>query len=673
MANNKAQIVVEAKDQASAVLRGIAGEFGSVSKAASVLSSVTASLGGAGLLLFAQNAIKAAADLDDLSESTGASVEDLSKLEQVAIVSGASMESVAAASVKLSKSLSEADDQGSNAARALKAIGLSAKELKGLDTAEQMRRVAVALSEYANDGTKAVLATALLGKTGAEQLPFLADLAEAGQLNATLTREQAAAAEAYEKQSKRLNVELNRMGKILAVESIPVLTAFKETALGVARSLFDITEESGALSEQKAIQTFAENAGRALAFVGDVAGALRRTIASIADAIVTTAFAAAEVAKGNLATAGALYGDFVDRLQARLMGETVSQAFERNFAKIKASAAATGDAVRKSLNFSLAKPDDAADKAAEKQREAFAQYVEGLDRQLQKAQELSTFETVLADMRSGRLGQLTQQQQELLLRVASEIDQKKDLLELEKEIKKFQDAQRAEQRALDDELERLAGRAEQARKVALTARLEARLAAGEIFTKEELEDLARGIGGIREEIGQTKNVAEELGLVLVSRLGDFFKDPTPKNFFKALAEDVLQFTTKLLILEPLLAQIRGAFGKGGSGSFDVGALFQGKGTDFLGELFGSVAKTFAGGFAGGGLVPAGHWGIVGERGPELAYGGRTGMSVVPASPAGVTNNITINLPPGSNVSRETASQISAAVARQLAVANRRFN
>ena len=44
---------------------------------------------------------------------------------------------------------------------------------------------------------------------------------------------------------------------------------------------------------------------------------------------------------------------------------------------------------------------------------------------------------------------------------------------------------------------------------------------------------------------------------------------------------------------------------------------------------GSFIKSFAGGFATGGTMPAGKWGIVGEEGPELAYGGRSAMTVFP--------------------------------------------
>lgn len=47
------------------------------------------------------------------------------------------------------------------------------------------------------------------------------------------------------------------------------------------------------------------------------------------------------------------------------------------------------------------------------------------------------------------------------------------------------------------------------------------------------------------------------------------------------------------------------------------------------EGIGGFLKSFAGGFATGGTMPAGKWGVVGEDGPELAYGGRSAMTIFP--------------------------------------------
>jgi len=64
---------------------------------------------------------------------------------------------------------------------------------------------------------------------------------------------------------------------------------------------------------------------------------------------------------------------------------------------------------------------------------------------------------------------------------------------------------------------------------------------------------------------------------------------------------------------------------GGGGATAAG----GSGGGLLGSILSGIGGLFSGGLANGGHIPAGRWGIVGERGPETAFGGRTGLSVVP--------------------------------------------
>jgi hypothetical protein len=398
--------------------------------------------------------------------------------------------------------------------------------------------------------------------------------------------------------------------------------------------------------------------------------------------VATTIAGVAALPVGNWEGMKRGIADIQQQISGILERETFSAQFERNLDKVKAAARATGAEVKRALNFSLGdggkKGADAAAAALDKQRQAFAQYVGSLEKQLLKTEELTAVEQVLYDLRSGSLAVETERQRELVLRMAEVIDQKKAQLALDKEIEKFQAERAAQQKGLDDELERLSGRADDARKIALTARLEAQLAAGMMYSKEELDALVKGIGGVRDEIQQTKSATEELGFVLVSRLGEFFKDPSPRNFFKALAEDVLQFTTKLLILQPLLDEITRAFGKGGTGSFDFGALF--KSNEGIGKLFSGAGDWLKGLFGG-----ASAGGLVGSFAGGIDYIPRDGLAMVhkgervvtakenAAGSYGAPPQFNFNFGAGSNVTRETASQVGAAVARQLALHNRRFN
>ena len=59
--------------------------------------------------------------------------------------------------------------------RVLKAIGLSAQELRKIDPAEALQQVAQALGRYADDGNKARIVQELFGKGVREVAPFLKD------------------------------------------------------------------------------------------------------------------------------------------------------------------------------------------------------------------------------------------------------------------------------------------------------------------------------------------------------------------------------------------------------------------------------------------------------------------------------------------------------------------
>ncbi len=81
------------------------------------------------------------------------------------------------------------------------------------------------------------------------------------------------------------------------------------------------------------------------------------------------------------------------------------------------------------------------------------------------------------------------------------------------------------------------------------------------------------------------------------------------------------------------------------------------------DMFSGFLKgLFSGGFASGGYIPPGRWGIVGEQGAEPAFGGRTGLTVAPGGSQAVTQVFNISTP-DANSFRRSQRQI-ARVAKQ---------
>lgn len=196
------KIVIGAQDDASRVLSRVQAGLGSVQSVASKVGGVLGIMGGISVGAFAsmvKGSIDSVDALNDIKDATGASIENISALEDVAARTGTEMGTVTTALVKLNGVLKDADP-GSKQEAALKAIGLSAKELKDLDPAEALLKTATALQGFADDGNKARIVQELFGKSLKEVAPLLKDLAEQGKLVATVTTEQAEEAEKFNKE-----------------------------------------------------------------------------------------------------------------------------------------------------------------------------------------------------------------------------------------------------------------------------------------------------------------------------------------------------------------------------------------------------------------------------------------------------------------------------------------
>ena len=215
--------------------KGLETSFGGIGTAAglarSAVASALAGLTVGAVVGFVRNINDGVDALNDFKDATGASIENASALEDVALRTGASMDVVTSALVKFNQVLGDAKP-GSAQELALKAIGLSAKELRELDPAEALRQTAVALSQYADDGNKARLVQELFGKSVKEVAPFLNDLAEKTALVGKVTAEQTAEAERFSKQLAEMSKNATDLARDLTgplIASInEVVKKFKE-------------------------------------------------------------------------------------------------------------------------------------------------------------------------------------------------------------------------------------------------------------------------------------------------------------------------------------------------------------------------------------------------------------------------------------------------------------
>jgi hypothetical protein len=207
---NDAKIILTALDQTGGAFSSASKNLGllksNTDAVAAGLRSLTGLLSVGVLAGFAKGVISNAAALDDMAEATGASVEGLSKLQQVARVSGIEMSTVETTILRVNKSLAASDEETKGAAEAWKALGLSVAEMKKLAPEDQVQTLARELAKYADGQNKTAIGQAILSKQWKEAAPLLKDLAEAGTLNAQVTAEQAAQAEKLEKDWNKLTL-----------------------------------------------------------------------------------------------------------------------------------------------------------------------------------------------------------------------------------------------------------------------------------------------------------------------------------------------------------------------------------------------------------------------------------------------------------------------------------
>lgn len=648
----QAKITVTAEDRASRVLQQVRGQLASTSSSAAELAASAGLIGpafatlasAAGLVAFVKNVANAVDALNDVADATGASIENLSALERVAKLNGGTLDDVSGILVKFNAALAAAGNPASDAAGVFKTLGLSAKELQQIDPAVALQKTAVALAGFADNGSKARVTYELFGKGLKEAAPYLKDLADAGALNATVTRQQAEAAERFNKTLFALQTNASEVGRSLVVGLGGALAELVER-YKVASQVFGGLQ--GILSADLFSRLSFSDAAKGLAEYNKQLADIDARIQKVRDG--SDGFA----------------GRFSEQRVAALQKERTEVAKVADYYRTLNNAGSAGQG-RGGIGGSLpslptsTKPKAVTAPKAEidESTQALARYVDQLQKEADKAADLTERQKALNLLRSiGATGQIPQVRQ-LVLALAEESDERERGLAFAKAMTTELQRQADEQRGLDDALNRFAGRTADALKRAQTTRLEARLAAGEAFSPEELDRIRRGIGGIKDAAEETfnasnkslerfaENVQDALGSTVEATLrGDF--DSIGRlwgNLLIKLAAEAIAADLGNALFGDLLKASGGA--AGGAGLF--------------GAIFGSLFGLGTGKAAGGTVQP---WSMqrVNESGVEMfsrggqdwLLAGPRGGKVTPNSAlaGGGAVNVVQNITVGSQVSR----------------------
>lgn len=265
----------------------------------STLAGLAGGLTVAGVAAWATSVAQGVDNLNDLADATGASVENLSALEDVALRSGSSVETAGAAVIKLNKALNDAaQNPKSGAAQVIRDLGLSVDELRKMDPVEALQQIAVAFQGVADDGEKGRALLELTGKSVRELAPLMKDLAESGRLVATVNAEQAASAETLLKRWASLKKDGLDLARSVA---IPLVEAMNQ----VSGAFRDSDQYAGQLSGTAQVLAVPL---QTLAVLGV---ALADTFRGVGTEIGGIAAQAAALARGDLAAVRAIRAEMV--------------------------------------------------------------------------------------------------------------------------------------------------------------------------------------------------------------------------------------------------------------------------------------------------------------------------------------------------------------------------
>lgn len=174
-----AKILLTAKDETAAAFASAKSGLGQVQ---SIAESLPAKFGAVGVAVagaFQAASIKDAIDLgdrlDDLSEKTGITVENLSALRYAGEVTGTPLESLATGVRKLSINMAAAAGGSKEQAALFQTLGVSVRELDGsLRGSDQvLGDLADRFASFRDGPEKSALAVQIFGKAGEEMIPVL--------------------------------------------------------------------------------------------------------------------------------------------------------------------------------------------------------------------------------------------------------------------------------------------------------------------------------------------------------------------------------------------------------------------------------------------------------------------------------------------------------------------
>lgn len=214
--NEATRSIQKMEAEAASGSNGMMASFGNVGSFISgVLGPIIASFSLKAAIDTVLDFANTAEELGNTAQIVGTTATAISRLHASAAPLGIEADSINTGMKKLARTMTEAARGGEEAGAAFEAIGLSAEELKGMSIEQVIAKISDKFAGTEDGATKAALSMALLGKSGAELIPWLnqgseamtavADEAEA--MGAVMGEDAVAAGSALDDAMDKLNMQ----------------------------------------------------------------------------------------------------------------------------------------------------------------------------------------------------------------------------------------------------------------------------------------------------------------------------------------------------------------------------------------------------------------------------------------------------------------------------------
>lgn len=330
-------------------LNAFAARASSLGTTALIGLGTAAAGAAAGITALARPQFEAIDNAAKLSDSLGISTEALVGFQHAADLSGVSQEALAKGLQRFEKTIADAGAGLSTAKRALDNLGLDSARVAALSVDQALALVADRLPNMTNAFQRTQTALDLFGRTGLGMVNMLGEGSkglreaqkEAERLGLSFSRVEAKQVEAANDAVSRLRSAFAGVGRTIAIETAPIITAFTERIVNtgfigerMGMAIVTAMEKAalGIAQAMNATRLLGATWHAATAIITTSAGLVLKSLEAVAMAIEKMAalqprfMAWAKKGPAWMIPGGSVIFDLADQLGKRMNGQVESVA-----------------------------------------------------------------------------------------------------------------------------------------------------------------------------------------------------------------------------------------------------------------------------------------------------------------------------------------------------------